>query len=60
MRGTAGKVETDEAAGRAGTGVTTVADGRRATSVPCIGAKMVEAGVVVGMIVTDDETMPCC
>lgn len=58
MSGTAGKFEPDEAAGRAGTGVTTVADGRRATSVLCIGAKMVDAGVEVGMIVTDDET-PC-
>ena len=58
MSGTAGKVEPDEEAGRAGTGVTTVADGRRATSGLCIGAKIVDAGVEVGMIVTDDET-PC-
>ena len=58
MRGTAGKVEADEAAGRAGTGVTTVAEGRRATSVLCIGtgAKIVDAGVTVGKMVTEDDT----
>ena len=56
MSGTAGY--DNPVAALAGTGVTTVADGSRATSdaVLCNGATIVNVGGVAGMIVTD-ETM---
>ena len=62
MSGTAGNVSDPEASvGRAGTGVTTVADGRRATSeavLCCIDAGPATAAaevVVAGKIVNEEE-----